>query len=438
MAAFATALFSSVPSCLCVDQESTTASAVVVTEKSDKSPPPLNLDERATVGDPSGKAVEICAEKQRPPRSPSLYQRTATESTCSGFGSVGARDITELDIITDATIQDAIDEAMGEVEPWCDKDIKVLQLLQKAPCNLGEVLLAEMSGTKVAVKKMPNSWVSSSHSDFVKRFPSVCEKPWYDIGILKNLGKTKYDYDYACAYLGMFRDDEFTYVATELATEGDLFTWCSTHPVPTGPERELTVKTMALQLFSAVRGLHDIGIAHRDISSENILITAGPDGEPRIKLIDFGMASTDQYCLRGLYGKKTYRAPEMHTSDVYDTFLADDFSVGVVLYCMAIGDYPWKCTKAGVCKLFEFTRLHGMQTFFANRRARMSKHFLNEVTSCALVEILEGLLQFEPGDRLCLGESCYLNSGTQSVWGKEWTLQTRVIEHSSSEFRVVV
>lgn len=47
---------------------------------------------------------------------------------------------------------------------------------------------------------------------------------------------------------------------------------------------------LVAQIFSAVRWLHNLGIAHRDISLENILL-AGPSEGARVKIIDFGLAT---------------------------------------------------------------------------------------------------------------------------------------------------
>ena len=52
-------------------------------------------------------------------------------------------------------------------------------------------------------------------------------------------------------------------------------------------------------------------------------------------------------CKREVRGKQSYQAPEMHGSDTYDAFLADDFALGVVVFAMAVQDYPWTATKKG-------------------------------------------------------------------------------------------
>ena len=97
------------------------------------------------------------------------------------------------------------------------------------------------------------------------------------------------------------------------------------------------------QIFTAVCWLHDLGVAHRDLSLENILLTDN-GGSMQVKLIDFGMSTTQRVCKRELRGKQSYQAPEMHGPE-YDAFLADEFALGVVLFAMAVQDYPWTSTK---------------------------------------------------------------------------------------------
>lgn len=73
--------------------------------------------------------------------------------------------------------------------------------------------------------------------------------------------------------------------------EGDLFEWCFRPTVPApGVEREAHMRPIVAQLLVAVRWLHGLGIAHRDLSLENVLLEDS-GAELRVKLIDFGMAT---------------------------------------------------------------------------------------------------------------------------------------------------
>merc|ERR1719162_2925839 len=100
-----------------------------------------------------------------------------------------------------------------------------------------------------------------------------------------------------------------------------------------------------MELFRAVQQLHDMQIAHRDISLENVLQTHEVTGAATIRMIDFGMASTRREFRHSVRGKSSYQAPEMHTDSKYDAFLSDTFAVGVIVFMILLQDYPWTSTK---------------------------------------------------------------------------------------------
>lgn len=98
------------------------------------------------------------------------------------------------------------------------------------------------------------------------------------------------------------------------------------------------VERIAAQLLSGVAFLHQQRICHLDIKPENILINK----QCQIKLIDFGMA---QVALRNgqveAYGGSVkYASPEALLGGVYNGFLADAWSCGVVLFLIMYGRFP--------------------------------------------------------------------------------------------------
>lgn len=68
-------------------------------------------------------------------------------------------------------------------------------------------------------------------------------------------------------------------------------------------------KSVWVQIAEAVDYLNSISIYHRDLKPENFLVTyATPDGEPRVAITDFGMASEQRIALTGS-GSDHYMAP---------------------------------------------------------------------------------------------------------------------------------
>mmetsp|Transcript_43606 Transcript_43606/g.79456 ORF Transcript_43606/g.79456 Transcript_43606/m.79456 type:complete len:385 (+) Transcript_43606:114-1268(+) len=315
-------------------------------------------------------------------------------------------------------LNSALEEAI-DVKPWETANLEFVKLLQDAIRNHGRVDLMKRldSGSMVAVKKMPNRWVTAGPKEFAEQYPTATERPWLDIGIVRYLNRL--EFPYACELYDVFRDTGFTYVAVSLATEGDLFTWCNKDQKPC-KENEAELRPIARQIMEAVRWLHNLGISHRDLSLENILLTNSGDGLLHIKVIDFGMATTRRKCVKEVRGKQSYQAPEMHGETAYDAFLTDAFAIGVIIFGVAAQDYPWITTKRGLCRLYDYISMHGLRSFMERRKVRKGDgECLIEVLSEGLIDVLEGFLQLQAEQRLTLGEKCW-GKERVSAWNLPW------------------
>mmetsp|Transcript_54429 Transcript_54429/g.150980 ORF Transcript_54429/g.150980 Transcript_54429/m.150980 type:complete len:406 (-) Transcript_54429:127-1344(-) len=314
-------------------------------------------------------------------------------------------------------------KASSLVKPWDAGSFTFVERLQDAVRNHGHVdkMLAD-GKCSVAVKRMPTSWVTTGPHEFKRQYPTAPERPWCDIGIVSELNQL--GFPYVCELHGVFRDNVNTYVVASLATCGDLFAWCDRDPPP-GRAREAEMLPIVTQILKAVKWLHELGIAHRDLSLENILLTDANGGGLQVKIIDFGMGVATRVCRKEVRGKQSYQAPEMHTDETYDAFLTDVFALGVTIFAMAAQDYPWTSTKRNACQLNEYVSMFGFRKFLEKRKLRKGHgESLIEVFSPDLVELIEGMLQRRPVKRYSLGESCYAEevTGTKrgNVWETEW------------------
>ena len=108
-------------------------------------------------------------------------------------------------------------------------------------------------------------------------------------------------------------------------------------------------KDIFYQIVKAILYCQKKNICHRDIKLENILII----NNNIIKLIDFGFAVK---CKRNEYqdfycGTLYYMPPEIVNKQKYIPFYSDIWSLGVLLYTMLFGNFPFKSKKES--ELFE-------------------------------------------------------------------------------------
>ena len=89
--------------------------------------------------------------------------------------------------------------------------------------------------------------------------------------------------------------------------------------------------------MDAVCYLHRLGIAHRDLKLENLLI----DDQFNVKICDFGFAKLDSNPSSTFCGSKAYAAPEILAGQEYSPTKADVWAIGVILYIFVTGTMPF-------------------------------------------------------------------------------------------------
>jgi tRNA A-37 threonylcarbamoyl transferase component Bud32 len=108
-------------------------------------------------------------------------------------------------------------------------------------------------------------------------------------------------------------------------------------------------KALARQIAFGLQAAHELGIVHRDLKCQNVMLVPAPRGE-RVVITDFGLArlavaaeeeaSPDASTGAGLVGSPAYMAPEQVAGGAI-TPATDVYALGVVLYEMVTGKLPF-------------------------------------------------------------------------------------------------
>ncbi|HEY8076075.1 MAG TPA: protein kinase, partial [Labilithrix sp.] len=118
----------------------------------------------------------------------------------------------------------------------------------------------------------------------------------------------------------------------------------------------MDVERVATYVLHACKGLadaHALGIVHRDLKPGNLFVTKGSDGEPLLKVLDFGISKTldpmnveEQISsltkTEMLLGSPLYMSPEQLRSSKHVDARADIWALGAIAYEMLTGHVPFE------------------------------------------------------------------------------------------------
>ena len=158
--------------------------------------------------------------------------------------------------------------------------------------------------------------------------------------------------------------------------------------------KEEKCKEIYFQIIKAINYCKSKNIYHRDIKLENILLIE----EKKVKLIDFGFSIK---CPKNTYqkflcGTPTYMSPEIINKYQYIPEYSDIWSLGVLLYIMLTGYFPFKAnTEEVLCRKI-------------NKGNFDLPNFLSD-NSCNLIK---KMLVFEPSKRI----------STENILNDDWFL----------------
>lgn len=151
----------------------------------------------------------------------------------------------------------------------------------------------------------------------------------------------------------IFQRKNKIYIFMQNADNGDL----NQYVLKSGPLKEPNARFWFYQIATAIRYLHSIGVVHRDLKCENILLSRHMNA----KVSDFGFSRTLDIggfsgdandtgsrmteLSRTFCGSMSYAAPEILLNQPYDPKIADTWSLGVILFVMLFGSMPFDDEK---------------------------------------------------------------------------------------------
>jgi serine/threonine protein kinase len=141
---------------------------------------------------------------------------------------------------------------------------------------------------------------------------------------------------------------------------------------------ESLTKVYFRQIVKIVQDLFHVGVIHRDIKDENLLIHNGD-----VTIIDFGASAFDRPApFETFNGTRVYAPPEWYIHDCYSAEPSTVWALGILLYDMITGDVPFETEREII-----------------NCHLSIPQHVPDE---CA--DLIVKCLQYEPAERISLAD----------------------------------
>lgn len=190
-----------------------------------------------------------------------------------------------------------------------------------------------------------------------------------------------------------FKDDTELYFLSERVRGSEVWEKCKLFGI-----REEEARFYFRQVCFTLKTVHSRGIIHRDIKTENVMLTESG----QTKLIDFGSAKDTQHPevevpgnsmrnkkFENFVGTPHFMAPEC-INNKESTVKSDIWSLGCMLYFMVAGYSPFQ----GASDYLIFTKVLNLDYSFP-------RHFSQETK-----DFIEGLLKLDPAERPTIDQVC--------------------------------
>lgn len=161
------------------------------------------------------------------------------------------------------------------------------------------------------------------------------KKPGLEAKVNREISLMRFfDHPNVINLLDILESPRHLYIGIEYASNGDLNNYIFRRSCIDENE----VLHYFRQIIYGLEYLHSLGICHRDLKLENILV----DENYCLKIADFGFAKFSKDSITSTpCGSPHYVAPEIINGKCYDSIKADIWSCGVIFYAMLTGRLPF-------------------------------------------------------------------------------------------------
>ena len=151
---------------------------------------------------------------------------------------------------------------------------------------------------------------------------------------IKNM--LRLNHPFVISLLEVVLTDQHLVLCLEMAQGGELFSLVARKQILDEDE----ARHFFQQVVLGLEYLHSHGIFHRDLKLENILLDSD---QGRLWVADLGYSkSTQDSHPHSTVGTPAYIAPEILARGQYDGRQVDIWSLGVILFVMLAGRYPFE------------------------------------------------------------------------------------------------